>query len=334
MTAKEKANYMLSVSATTEKSRCYEWVKNAIANEQVLKTGLKTFELHRKLENMPVIIVGAGPSLDKNKEYLKQAKGRAFIVVADTAYNAIKDIVKPDAVVTLEANTLLLDLVDFEETEGIILFADITSQPEVINKWKGNIYWYTTGFNGLGYLNEMLEKELNDGKPIGRITPGGCVVNAGFSLVKEILYCDPVILIGCDFGFDNPGKHHCGIQNDLIPENHQVKSVEGIFNNESFSTDVLTSYRYWLEGMVKLKNPQGKLDYEGLYINATEGGTLKDGWNILTLKTVVTKYLKDRYDFSDIKNIKKLDSKNIRQKTVTTFSSSNDTQEVTSFEED
>ncbi len=53
--------------------------------------------------DMPYIVVAAGPSLEKNVEVLRQAKGKAFIVCVDTAipYLLQRDII-PDMICTVD----------------------------------------------------------------------------------------------------------------------------------------------------------------------------------------------------------------------------------------
>ena len=54
-------------------------------------------------KDIPAIVVSAGPSLAKNKHLLKEAKGKAFIAVVDSAISTVMSMgVIPDMVFTLD----------------------------------------------------------------------------------------------------------------------------------------------------------------------------------------------------------------------------------------
>lgn len=53
--------------------------------------------------DIPVIIVSAGPSLDKNVKELRKAQGKAFIIVVDAALRTVLQAgVQPDIVCTID----------------------------------------------------------------------------------------------------------------------------------------------------------------------------------------------------------------------------------------
>lgn len=56
-------------------------------------------------EDVPAIIVAAGPSLQKNVDLLKKAKGKAITIVVDSAINTVMAHgVMPDFVITVDTN--------------------------------------------------------------------------------------------------------------------------------------------------------------------------------------------------------------------------------------
>ena len=335
--AEKKASLLSRITEVTIKSKVTSWIRNLVQNEENIRSGRKLDSLRGRLRNVPCIIVGSGPSLSKNKHLLKGAKDKAFILCTDTALEAIKDIVLPDAIIALESRPELADLIDFDITEKIPLFADLTVTPKVIEKWKGEVIWLTAGFCGIESLNEVLEKDFNDGKPIGRVLPGGCVTNSGFSVAKDILKCDPIILMGADCSFADPRKQHDDGVNSTIPcSDDPLRVDEDIFGNNIYTTDVYMAYKTWMEGIVRQRNPDtNRWETEGIYINATEGGTIKNGWLIMSLKTVITSYLPKKYNLGDFTNLnKKIVGKNstVTINRTVTFGK-NGVQEVTKIED-
>ena len=334
--AQRKAEVLRSLSDFTVRTRIIEWLRNLFKNEENIKSGHKLVELQNRLKDMPCVVVGAGPSLDLNKHLLKAAKNRAFIICVDTALEAIKDIVIPDAVIAMESRPELLKFIDLKVTKDIILFTELTITPELPKKWKGPVFWFTAGFAGAGIVGDNLEQTFNNHKPIGRILSGGCVGNGGFAIAKEILNCDPIILVGMDCGWYNHEQHHtAGIKQD--PGQTQVEFAdEDIYGGHIYTTDVFRGYRYWIEGVVRTKNPAtGRQDCEGIFINATEGGAIQSGWIIMTLQTAITKYLPNKYNFEDILDLdKKIEGKprGVKSSRITSFKY-NDITEVTNVED-
>ena len=58
------------------------------------------------VEEIPAILVSAGPSLDKNISELKKAQGKAFIVVVDAALRTVlRAGVRPDLTIFLRTSS-------------------------------------------------------------------------------------------------------------------------------------------------------------------------------------------------------------------------------------
>ena len=63
-----------------------EYIINPFKNMAVMKKSYLSSELNSVIpKDIPVIIVSAGPSLDRNIDVLKQVKGHALIFAVDTA---------------------------------------------------------------------------------------------------------------------------------------------------------------------------------------------------------------------------------------------------------
>lgn len=55
------------------------------------------------MENAVAVLVAAGPSLDDNIEYLKDIKGKAFILAVDSAIRMCEEHhIKPDGFATID----------------------------------------------------------------------------------------------------------------------------------------------------------------------------------------------------------------------------------------
>ena len=105
------------------------WMKNFFANLFSYESPLPYTSLQSE---RPVLVAGAGESLEANLNQIKEARDRIFLLSVDTAlpFLAAKGLV-PDAVVVLESQ--FINLRDFYgiPTKDILLIADLFSYPRV-----------------------------------------------------------------------------------------------------------------------------------------------------------------------------------------------------------
>lgn len=99
------ANNLAKVNIDTERYLSDTLVNNAIKNLKYIKESNYVSEFIGKIpEELPAIIVAAGPSLDKNIDELKRAEGKAFIFATDTSVKyLLKHDIKFDAIITIDA---------------------------------------------------------------------------------------------------------------------------------------------------------------------------------------------------------------------------------------
>jgi hypothetical protein len=77
--------------------------------EQYSIVQLKEIVQKKGLNNMPAVLIAAGPSLDKNIEKLKQIKDNVFIMAVDTALNTVlKHDIIPDMTISVDGHKPLV----------------------------------------------------------------------------------------------------------------------------------------------------------------------------------------------------------------------------------
>ena len=300
---RSKAEMFKAISDVTIETKMGEWVYNMSFNKEDILDGKKVIDYVDVLKNIPVVVVGSGPSLDKNIELLKFVKGKAFVLVVDTAFNHVSKFVKPDAVVALDSSEKLKDYIDFELTEGVKLFTELTVDPYIPCEWRGEVVWYCTGFPGM-VLDKVIERDFNNNKPIGRLSSGGCVVNAGLSIARDILGSNKIVLLGADCGFYELEKHHHKNADNRIVEKNRLDVDTDIYGKHIYTTGVFQMYASWAENFATEYFDSEINNNDKLYINATEGGIISKGWLIMKLRSAMNMFLNKKYDFSDLFNIK------------------------------
>lgn len=226
-------------------------------------------------KDLPAIIVSAGPSLDKNIDDLKKAEGKAFILATDSAVNTLLDHdIAFDAMITID--TLKNPAhISRPECQKIPLFCDFASNYMILKFHQGKKIWVRP----TGYLTALYEKF---GYALEEINLGGCVANAAFSICNAMGF-KTIILVGQDLAYMGDITHAGGKKKNIINEQDGLKQIEGIDGSMVKSRYDWLVYLDWFEGAIE-QLPQCKV------IDATEGGALIHGSEVLKLSEAISRY--------------------------------------------
>ncbi len=251
-------------------------ITNTIINLRFLRKGNLVTDLIGKFsENIPAIIVAAGPSLDKNIAELKRAKNKAVIFAVDTAmkYLLSHDII-PDFIVTLDPKKSLKHLSDSRCRE-IPMFCRFDSRPQNIKANDKNVVYY----NLEGYIKTIYQKL---GKDVGSFNSGGSVATGAFSICETLRF-KRIIMVGQDLAYQGDSTHAGGVAVDYSNAGLSTEIVEDIYGNPIKTRYDWYVYIHWFEDAIDL--------FEGEeVIDATEGGARIKGATIMTLKEVIDRY--------------------------------------------
>lgn len=266
--------------------------ENAISNiPYFLKSKLSTDLVGKFPEDMPAILVAGGPSLDKNYEALKEAKGKALIVAMDrTAKYLLDRGIEPDIFCSLDYNknpALFTD--DRLKNIPFLYIPDLSHR--VLDIVNGNKLIYGTGDYK---LYEWLLGENN--KQHIDIPLGGSVATFAFGFAREMGF-RRIILVGQDLALTD-GKVYSGGWTNQRPEAEEFDHlmVPGNMVDMIETRGDFYVYLLWFNQAIK--------EAEGLIkvINATEGGARIEGTEIIPLKEAIEKYCIHEYDVADIFN--------------------------------
>lgn len=262
------------------------WVENFISNIPYLLQGTDANELENSWLDKPVIVVGAGPSLNKNIHHLHEAKGKALIMCVDTAYRILsKHGIEPDLVVTLDGSPMNAEHMKGCSYSSIPLLMDVYSHRDIGTNHKGPKIIVTSDSYHESWWTKVSELDVEASK----FSTGGSVATAACGFARFI-GANPVILIGVDLSYPNGSCYADGALHD----DKTIESIKGVrklhevisINGEPVSTtDDYLFYLRWLHKMAKQK--------DRTYINATEGGAVREGFSIKTLQSCLTEECKD-----------------------------------------
>jgi len=256
--------------------------------------------LKDQFKEKPAVIVATGPSLNNNIHLLPEIKDKAVFFAADASLNTFFNYetpIIPDIVCSLERN--LTTCKHFKQISDdkkafmkqMWLGACPVVKPQVYDEWHGKKMIVFRDFAHFKWLD--LDK--------GILNTGKSVTNMAFQMAV-FMGCDPIILVGQDLAFAPDGKTHVkgadhassGLKGSPLIQ--QRTSVMG--NNGQ----KLESLETWV-GMLK----RFELDianWKGTCINATEGGALIRGTEIMPLRDAINRHMDEV--FSPMKTLDSL----------------------------
>ncbi len=244
---------------------------------------------------IPAIICGAGPSLDKNIHLINSLKDRALILAGGSALNALipKGII-PHFGVAIDPNKAQYSRIAATQPYSIPFFYRNRLFHEALTAIKGPRL-YLTGSGGYE-ITHWFEKELN---MIGEdLDEGHNVVN--FSLqIARALGCNPIILVGVDLAFTNEEYYANGIIENLNLTKKDLKidkarDLEPILREDTSGKPVYTLWKWISESEWISEFAQNHPEITVL--NATEGGLGFKSVTNLSLQEATEKFLKKPKD--------------------------------------
>lgn len=241
--------------------------------------------------NVPVVLVAAGPSIDKNIKILKNFQKNAIILAVDVVlFKLLECDIIPDFVVNIDPSDMFVRFFDDLDTKNLTLICPTSVNPKVLDAWEGRKFFF----------NQEDLKHTAKGKALKKITKStkgfGDVFNRFFigatmTQIASTFNPKSITLIGFDFAFTD-GKAYCDgfldrkIYDDTTEEGSEehTNNIKILKENE-VNTDVTevdvygktthtsttlkfyhTRYLDMIQKELRIKN----------IINATEGGILKE----------------------------------------------------------
>lgn len=260
---------------------------NLFKNLKLLGKGLVINEVREYFDcSRPVIIVSAGPSLDKNIKELEKAKGYAYIVAVDTAVkHLLRANIIPDIIITLDPDKSPRHLMD-PKCYDIPLFCRIESNYSIVSKFNKVVF-----FNLEGYAASLFRRV---GRTIDICNSGGSVTTGAFSVCVTLGF-RRIILVGSDLAYLDNKTHAGGLIVDVGNTARYLEVVEDIYGKMIHTRYDWYIYLRWLEDAIE-SFPDIKV------IDATEGGAKIHGSEVKILKEVIDD-IKKEFNYLDYWNI-------------------------------
>ena len=269
-----------------------DFLENPLKNISLCKKAYLCSDLRKVIpQEIPIFIVSAGPSLDKNIKLLKELKGHSLIFAVDTALKyLLNESIIPDLTITIDARKSTGNFA-IERTKTIPCIFSGKSNPAIVREQKGELI-YLDGQEG--YIDGLLESLGK--KTIKYLGTGGSVATAAFA-VAYMLKSKYIILLGQDLAYSGENSHAGGVKEKTL---HKDSYVEDIYGNSIRTRSDWVGYIKWLEDSIKLIKESKE---EIRVIDATEGGAKIHGSEIMTLREVINLLMESNnglpvFDFS------------------------------------
>lgn len=251
---------------------------------------LNNFEKNQKLLDEPVdklepvfkgkdlIIVGAGPSLDKNLDYLKKFSVKEninTICVGKVAKKLISNNIIPDYIVMIDGKAGTRWQIRGIENCGVPLIYLSTVAHNVTADYQGKRY--------IAYQEGIEQsKEYADKNNLMAFQSGGSVATFAIDMAIR-MQCSRVICVGLDMGYIGDNTHAEGI-GKKIKNKKTLREVEGVGGGEVYTSKTLDIYRRWIERRIEnVKNIE--------FINASSGARIH-GMKEKSMKEINDAYCK------------------------------------------
>jgi len=196
--------------------------ENTLENLPIMGSSPDIGELADKFEDVPFILIGAGPSLDESIDFLKKVQDKAIIVASNSPYRKlINSGIRPHLVVT--ADPMAPTLAGFENVslDGVPLACPFSAYPEIARRFKGRIISWLS----VNPIAETLRESwgYSKGTPImEQGTVSGCVLD-----ISRVLGCKKVMFIGQDMCIRNDGKYYTDDSSYSDSGNHYSNISKG-----------------------------------------------------------------------------------------------------------
>lgn len=251
--------------------------------------------LHDVYKDKPAVVIGAGPSIDKQLGWLQNRFQENYLLISvPTMLKPLLAIdICPDIVCALDYHELsgrfFEDLPQEKIHANTTLVCQPNVNPAVIRNWKA------LGLHLYMVRNEWASFFLEPTYETHQIFIGGATVAHLCYLLADFLGCDPVITLGLDLAFtDNQYYARCiyrsfdwkkGAQERLDPNKYPIRLTKDVYGEPIPTDEQMQTYLEELEVMFSLRREADKT-----IIDCTEGGAKKVNVETMGFYEALKKY--------------------------------------------
>jgi hypothetical protein len=228
--------------------------------------------LFGEFPGIPLVIVSAGPSLDRNARELRGAENSCFLLAVDTALRPLRHAgVTPHAVIMADPTELNARHVIGALPDDTFLIAEQGVHPSALATASRRFLY------SLGLFPDPLFAKYGFGK--SRLDVWGSVATAALDLACR-LQANPIIFAGQDFAYSwnrDYAMHTIFDGSTFDAAGWTGPRAKDVWHRNVPTTENLIAYRDFFVRRIRAEK-------RTRFINASEGGILTDAVEILSLK--------------------------------------------------
>lgn len=239
--AYNKNQNRIQINKNTKKKFGKLWFNNGIRNLDYNRKlpGVSAFKDCAKNKNLPFIVIGAGPSLEKALPYLAEIQNRGVTVCADTALKALLSVnIQPDFVVLTDPQYWAYKHIAGLKAPESILITESSVYPPVFRFKCKKIYLTSSLFPWGQFFEEKFgsKGDLGSGGSVSSV----CFNFAAFCGATEIFTC------GQDLSFTKNQTHIKGstFEQELFRTNTKKQTPETRTQSVIYSADTSISLSF------------------------------------------------------------------------------------------
>ena len=228
-------------------------------------------ELEPEFMGKDIVIVAAGPSLDKNVELLKSKKPGTIIMAVETVFRKLLSLgIDVDYMIVTDANSRIYSHIAGLEDRQVPMLYLSTAFKGYAKNYKGKKYLICQdGYDKAEQLAKENGWNLYD--------TGGSVSTTALDVCIR-LKCKSIAFIGLDLAYTDNLAHAAGAARREAGNTEDMQQVPAIGGGTVPVSRVFMIYNQWIANRVK------KEDVTMQIYDATEGGAVIPGLEVITLK--------------------------------------------------
>lgn len=264
---KEQINFQwteLRVQEATYERFSKVWMTTTLRNAQYINQHPSVESVCEKLYGIPVIIVAAGPSLEKNVHILEQIEDRAIILAVGSSVNILEKYgIEPHIIMAIDSAESEKNIFATSSFFSPLLVYAHTLHPDIVHSYPGSKAWVKLKEDR---VVEYICKRLN--LSYIEAADGPSVANIAFDFAIKQLKASAVILIGQDLAYTNNQTHASGVVHGtsikVNTSGHLL--VQDINGNTVATSSAFIAMKNFYEVYMQYEKPSMPI------YNCTEGG--------------------------------------------------------------
>lgn len=279
-----------TINIATNSYTSYRWLINEWRNQKHPHIDIET--IMQKISPPPIIIVSAGPSLNKNIHLLPEAKQKALVLAVSSSMSILEShAILPHFRMAFDANQHNKNVFSSIDTATCPLIYSTALFHEILPMYKGALVQMVLNSN---WISRYFRKK--QAKSTILIRSGHTIANVAFDLACQ-WGSRKIILVGQDLCYTGNKMHASGAWDDNWDASEAIKknwvSTKDIYGQPVYTDKPFLGMKDVFEELIAA-HPHVKC------INASEGGLSIAGAPNKTLRQVLDEDLTETLDLKNV----------------------------------